>query len=300
MVILVNFGVKRPGDFACHESDGCGVGRAFEFNIEREFDIVAFNLTVELVEDVAELHIPAVAFGLLLTDADFCGIARSAHLNRISSAAACPPGVERIVGRCVVDLLTLNLSNKRCIVGYHKCARVVGVAVAPLLEYAAVVRCYGQCCGIALCVVSGAGNCTILGCCVNKQLAGAEVLLNNLAVDSNLHILEVECSAFVSLFVELIEVYSNSNVIGPFFSNCTAPRYVSPAFIGYLISSILDSVEVSIVINKLGIFIIGIAVTISRLAGYHHYLSLIGAAKTVPVDIKIELEFAACLLSVEA
>ena len=125
-------------------------------------------------------------------------------------------------------------------------------------------------------------------------------MLNNLAVDSNLHILEVERSAFVSLFVELIEVYSNSNVIGSFFANCAAPRYVSPAVIGYLISSILDSVEVSIVINKLGVFIIGIAVTISRLAGYHHYLSLIGAAKAVPFDIKIELELVSFHLSVKA
>ena len=168
-----------------------------------------------------------------------------------------------------------------------------------MFEVAVGVGCCNQGYGIALGVVSAAGYCTVLaGCCVNKQVVGAEVLQNNLVVDSNLHILEVECSAFVGLGIELIEVYSNTNVLCTFFANCSAPRYVSPAAVGYLISCKLDSAVVSISIDKLGVFFLRIVpVTISILVSYHHNLGLVATIKAVPIYIEIELEFVASFLA---
>ena len=127
----MNVGAIFPSDFTSYDSKYCGVGLSVEINIEREFDVVTFGLSVELVEDVAELCIPPGAIGLLLADGKFRSHA-SAHIGRVNHATKCPPIVEwKFVQRLVFFVEHCFIS---CIAVNHNGARVVGVAVAPLFE----------------------------------------------------------------------------------------------------------------------------------------------------------------------
>ena len=160
----------------------------------------------------------------------------------------------------------------------------------------------GDGCGVALSVESGAGNSAVFASCgIHKQLAGAEVLLNNLAVDSNLHIFEVECSAVVAVGLVHTKVYLNANVFGASFGDDAAPRYVSPFAVGKVVARIADAVNCSFGVDKLGNGVAPLIVFVDaafNLARKQVDCSLV-AIKSVPVDIKVELEVVAGLLSVK-